>query len=380
MSEQAPSMAMDPIRVLLVSPAPRAGTVQYAHNLASHLGRRGHRVSLLTGVGYELSAYARDYTVIEAIDRFRPRPARLWQLWRHLRALRPQIIHYQGGQHPDMLLLLDTLLRRRRETLAVYTPQELHSNTRRAHHDAAARRLLARMRHVFYNSEDNRAFVDESWKLDVEHSSVIPVPDLMEFVRSDLRAEAPSIPGDRRLLLCFGLIEPRKGIGTLLEAFALLHHRCPDAHLAVVGKALMDTAPLQAAIEHHGMASHVDLVPHYVSFERMAGYFERAECVVLPYESGWNSGVIPVAHGYRQPVVATTVAGAGEVVRDGETGLLVPPANPQALAAALQRMLDEPALREAMRPHLEQAAHDCAWQRAVDVTESVYRQILAGTR
>ena len=79
-------------------------------------------------------------------------------------------------------------------------------------------------------------------------------------------------------------------------------------------------------------------------------------------------------------MVATTVAGAGEVVRDGETGLLVPPANPQALAAALQRMLAEPALREAMRPHLEQAAHDCAWQRAVDITESVYRQILAARR
>ncbi|MBL8414917.1 MAG: glycosyltransferase family 4 protein [Propionivibrio sp.] len=378
MNVQTMHSVMDPIRVLLVSPAPRAGTVQYAHNLASHLGRRGHRVSLLTGVGYELAAYARDYTPIEAIDRFRPRPVRMWQLWRHLRELRPQIIHYQGGQHPDMFLLLDMLLRKRRETLAVYTPQDLHSNSRRAHHDAAARSLLGRMSYLFFNSEDNRAFVRDHWRLDVSQSSVKPVPDLMDFMRQDVCPEPPAVPNERRLLLCFGLIEPRKGIGSLLEAFALLRKQCPDAHLAVVGKALMDTAPLHEAIERHGMASHVELVAQYVSFERMAGYFERAECVVLPYEAGWNSGVIPVAYGYRKPVVATTVAGAGEVVRDGQTGLLVPPADPGALAAALQRILDEPALRDTMQPHLEQAANDCGWQSLVDETESVYRRLLGG--
>lgn len=375
--ERATGGAADPLRVLFVSPTPRAGTAQYTHNLASHLGRLGHRVSLLTGVGYELGRYARDYAVVEAIDRFRPRPLLWWRLWRHLRALRPQVIHYQGGQHPDMLWLLDRLLRALFPAVAVYTPQDLHSNTRRAHHDRAAQDLLKRMQHVFFNSEENRDFVRRSWAIDLGHSSVAAVPDLLDFVRRDVKPEAPSIPAGRPLLLCFGLIEPRKGIATLLQAFALLRQHRPDAHLAVVGKALMDLAPLHEAIARHGMQGHVDLVAEYVSFERMAGYFERADALVLPYEAGWNSGVIPVALGYGKPVVATTIASAAEAVVEGRTGLLVAPADPQALGAALLRIVADTALREQMRPHLRQAAIAQGWQPLVAATEGVYRRLVA---
>lgn len=377
MNAPYPGVTPDPMRVLFVCPTARAGTPQYVHNLASHLGRRGHRVGLLTGVGYELSKYAGDYTVIEAIDRFRPRPLLWWQARRQLRQLRPQVIHYQGGQHPDMLLLLDSVLRITSSVPAVYTPQELQSNTRRAHHDQACQRLLRRMRHVFFNSTENREFVRQEWQLDLAHSSVVPVPDLLDFVRRDVRAEAPAIPPGRALILCFGLIEPRKGIGTLLEAFARLRLARPDTHLAVVGKPLMELAPLHDSIARHGMQQHVDLVAEYVSFERMAGYFERADTVVLPYEAGWNSGVIPVALGYGKPVVATTIASAAEAVAHERTGLLIEPADAQILCNALLRMLDDGALREQMQPHLRQAAIDQGWAPLVKATEDVYRRLVS---
>lgn len=374
----APMDTAGPLRVLFVSPTPRAGTAQYTHNLASHLARRGHRVSLLTGVGYELGPYARDYTVVEAIDRFRPRPLLWWRLWRHLRSLRPQVIHYQGGQHPDMLWLLDRALRLLFPAVAVYTPQDLHSNNRRKHHDKAAQGLLKRMQHVFFNSEENRSFVRRTWAIDVDHSSVAAVPDLLEFVRRDVRSDPPAVPAGRALVLCFGLIEPRKGISTLLEAFAVLRRSRPDTHLAIVGKPLMDLAPLRETIARHGMQDHVDLVAEYVSFERMAGWFERADTVVLPYEAGWNSGVIPVALGYGKPVVATTIASAAEAVAHEKTGLLVPPADSQALSDALSRVLDDAALRARMQAHLRTAAIDQGWAPLVRATENVYRQLLPG--
>jgi len=368
--------AASPKRVLFVSPTARAGTAQYTHNLASHLARNGHQVSLLTGVGYELGRYARDYTVLEAIDRFRPRPLLWWRLWRHLRKLRPQVIHYQGGQHPDMLWLLDRALRLLFPAAAVYTPQDLHSNNRRKHHDKAAQALLKRMQHIFFNSEENRGFVRRSWAIDVDHSSVAAVPDLLEFVRRDVKAEPPAIPAGRALILCFGLIEPRKGIATLLEAFARLRQTRPNTHLAVVGKPFMDLAPLHETIARHGMREHVSLVAEYVSFERMAGWFERADTVVLPYESGWNSGVIPVALGYAKPVVATTIASAAEAVIHEETGLLIPPSDVEALSQALLRVLDDRELRDRMQPLLRQAAIDQGWSSLVRATETVYQRLV----
>lgn len=370
------TLPMSKLRVLYICPTPRAGTAQYTHNLAAQIARRGHRVSLLTSVGYELRPYARDYQVIEAIDRLRPRPLRLFKLWRHLRELRPQIVHYQGGQHPDLLLLLDMLLRGGRA--GVYTPHDLQSNTPRPHHDRAMQRLLARMDHVYYSSHDNRDYVRDVWKMDPSRHGVFRVPDLMEFTRNDLTPSLPQIPADKRLLLCFGLIEPRKGIATLLEAFAIVRQQVPGAHLAVVGKALMDLAPLQETVARHRMAEAVTIFPDYASFEQLCGWFQRCEVVTLPYESGWNSGVIPVAYGFRKPIVATTVAAADGAVEHERTGLVVPPSDPGALAAALVRMLSDSALCERLRPQVVQAAGACAWQPLVDDTEAVYRQLAAG--
>jgi glycosyltransferase involved in cell wall biosynthesis len=371
--------AREALRVLLVSPAPVAGTVQYAHNLAANLGRRGHEVALLTGVGCELAPYASDYRMIEAIDRLRPRPD-LWRtLWRALRELRPQIIHYQGGQHPDLLYALDLALRTvtpARHARAIYTPQEIQSNNARPWHGFALRRFWPRLSHVFFNSEDNRVFTRDRMGLDVGRSDVATVPDLMDFLRRDVTPKMPDVPDGCRLALCLGLIEPRKGIPTLIKSFARVAESLPDAHLAVVGKPLMDIEPLRASIDALGLTQRVTLLPTYLGFEDMAGWFERASTVVLPYEAGWNSGVIPVAFGYRKPVIATRIASADEIVEHERNGLLVEPAAPDDLAAAILRILGDDALREAMQPQIEATARKLGWQTLTERTEQVYRDVL----
>lgn len=369
-----------PLRVLMVSPAPIAGTVQYAHNLASHLGRRGHEVAMLTGLGCELAPYAHDYRMVQAIDRLKPHPAKWMELLRVLRTLRPQIIHYQGGQHPDLLYLLDIALRSvtpARHARAVYTPQELQSNNGRSWHNPMLRRFWKRLSYAFFNSEENRIMSRDVLRLDVTHSMVSTVPDLLEFLRRDVVARPAPIPQGRKLALCIGLIETRKGIPTLIKSFPKVAAALPDAHLAIVGKPMMDIEPLRAAIAAQGLGDRVSLVPEYVDFESMAGWFERAAVIVLPYEYGWNSGVIPVAFGYGKPVIATRIASAGEIVEDGRNGLLVEPAEPDGLAAAMVRILGDDAARTAMQPHIDATAARLGWDTLTTQTEQVYRKVLA---
>ena len=98
--------ATDGLRVMFIAPAPRAGTVQYTHNLANALADRGHCVALVTGLGFELADYPKRYRALEVFDRYRPRPVRLLKwLWYCLR-FQPQIIHLQGAQHPALYILL----------------------------------------------------------------------------------------------------------------------------------------------------------------------------------------------------------------------------------------------------------------------------------
>jgi D-inositol-3-phosphate glycosyltransferase len=360
------------LRILFIAPAPRAGTVQYAHNLANALVERGHRVTLVTGVGFELADYPRNYQALEVFDRYRPRPLRLCQFIRRCLTFRPQIIHLQGAQHPALYILLWALLRLLGHDFFVYTPQDVLPNSLRPYHIRAFRFLYARMRHVFLNEP----LVIEHFSVPRDRITVLPIADLTAFVRTRVTSEPPQIPAEARVILCFGLIEPRKGIHTLISAAPEVVRQVPNALLLIVGKPLMDIAPLERQLAELGLQERVRLVPRYVSFAQMAGYFTAAQLLVLPYESGWNSGVLASAFGFGKPVIATRVGGFDEVVNDESTGLLVPPKDPKALAQAIIRLLRDEALYARMVKNVQQTAGEISWEAIARMTEDRYVDVL----
>ncbi|MCK5665407.1 MAG: hypothetical protein KAI17_18090, partial [Thiotrichaceae bacterium] len=65
------------MKILMISPAGKAGTIQYTHNLANALAKMDHQVVLATAIDFELEAFHKDYQVQKIFDRFRPRPIRL---------------------------------------------------------------------------------------------------------------------------------------------------------------------------------------------------------------------------------------------------------------------------------------------------------------
>ena len=113
----------------------------------------------------------------------------------------------------------------------------------------------------------------------------------------------------------------------------------------------------------------------YVPVPDVAAYFARARCVVLPYKRSSQSGVAHLAHTMGRPVVATRVGDIPAVVRDGVSGLLVTPDDPEALAHALIRLLTDPnaarTMGEAGRGGLAEAA---SWD---DIAGQVQRSLPA---
>ncbi len=368
--------ATDGLRVMFIAPAPRAGTVQYTHNLANALADRGHCVALVTGLGFELADYPKRYRALEVFDRYRPRPVRLLKwLWYCLR-FQPQIIHLQGAQHPALYILLWMILRVMSQATFVYTPQDVLPNSLRPYHIKAFRFLYARMRHVFLNAKQNEPLVIEHFSVPRERITVLPIADLTAFVRTHAARESPNVPGGAHVVLCFGLIEPRKGIHTLLSAAPEVIRQVPNTLILIVGKPLMDIAPLQRQVEELGLQERVRLVPEYASFAQMAGYFTAARFLVLPYENGWNSGVLASAFGFGKPVIATRVGGFDEVVTDESTGLLVPPKDPDLLAKAMVRLLRDEALYSRMSANVRAAATEISWETIAGLTGARYADLL----
>ncbi|MCA9898143.1 MAG: glycosyltransferase [Anaerolineales bacterium] len=144
-----------------------------------------------------------------------------------------------------------------------------------------------------------------------------------------------SLPPDRPLLLFCGLVRPYKGLDILLEAIALVKR---PLHLLVAGEFWQDgLAESQKQIARLGLADHVTIIDAYLPNELLAAYIKRANVVVLPYRSATQSGIIQIAFGLNTPVITTHVGGLAEAVADGRTGLVIPPENPTALAAAIER-------------------------------------------
>jgi glycosyltransferase involved in cell wall biosynthesis len=184
-------------------------------------------------------------------------------------------------------------------------------------------------------------------------ASVHPHPTYSQFATgSTTRERARQELGvEGRVLLFFGLVRAYKGLSNLLRAFALVSQRLP-ATLLVVGEFYDDRAPYDDLIASLGIGDRVRVVDRYIPDEDVATYFSAADLVVLPYQSATQSGIVQTAFAFARPVVVTAVGGLPDVVSDGVTGYVVPPEDPPALAAAVERFFVEgaaPRMTDAIR-------------------------------
>lgn len=139
-------------------------------------------------------------------------------------------------------------------------------------------------------------------------------------------------------ILCFGLIRPYKGVDVLLEAFASLPRELPMT-LLLAGEPWGDKGiSLAERLARPDLAGRVRARLEWVPEQEAGEWFAAADAAVLPYLAATGSAVAAQALGAGLPVVGTLVGGIAEVVEEGRNGLLVPPADPAALAGALRRL------------------------------------------
>lgn len=153
---------------------------------------------------------------------------------------------------------------------------------------------------------------------------------------------APRGENDPPVILFLGRLGARKGIPELVEALCSpeMKNRVWRAVLAGDG----DAATFASDIEAAGMTPRISL-PGWVETAEVAGYLSTSDILVLPSHAENLPLSMLEGMGYGLCPVATPVGAVPEVIRDGDNGLLVPVGDPQALSAALVRLIDDPALR-----------------------------------
>lgn len=172
-------------------------------------------------------------------------------------------------------------------------------------------------------------------------------------------AEEPKQP----TALFFGLIKAYKGLDVLLAALKQARRRVPDLKLIVAGEVYGKAAKYEHLIRELGLSEAVEARFHYITDDEIAEVFRQARVCVLPYKSATQSGVIATAYSFQMPVIASDVGGLSEYISEGDTGLLVPPNNPEALAAALIRFFEEEDLRARMSASIPSYIEKFSWPK-----------------
>lgn len=209
----------------------------------------------------------------------------------------------------------------------------------------------------------------------VDTSLFHPIPKLeaKDFVES---------PSDHHTLLFVGRIDPVKGIDIWFQAMALLVKENPELRekmcVCLIGGDVDEEEPrepemarLQTLKDELGIGDLVTFLGKR-SQQCLPYYYSAADVVVMPslYESFGMVALEAMACG--TPVVASDVGGLSFVVRDGETGFLVPGQDAQALANCLEHLIRNPELREKLGKRGTAVAREYAWSRVADRMEELY--------
>lgn len=145
-------------------------------------------------------------------------------------------------------------------------------------------------------------------------------------------------------VLFFGRTDQYKGLEYLVRAQPVISHHLPYARILIAGRG----KDLERCLNLIQDKSKFEIHDGFFTGDVAAAFFERASLVAIPYISASTSGVLLTAYGFGKPVVTTNVGCLSEYVKEGVTGLMIPPRDSERLAKAIIHLLSDDALRHKM--------------------------------
>jgi len=248
---------------------------------------------------------------------------------------RPVVLNYRSGEAPDHL-----------------------------QRSAIARRTLARVTCNIVPS----SFLVEVFRAFAIQAQVIP--NLVDLRRFQFKPRVPLRP----CLLSTRNFEPLYNVSCTLRAFRIVQERWPEASLTLVGggpqEAMLRRLAAQLGLRNvtfAGRCAPGDIASHYSAHDI---YIQSPDIDNMP-----TSVIEAYASGL--PVVSTAAGGVPVILTDGETGLLAPLGNHEALAAGVLRLLDDDDLAQRLARNAYGRCQACTWPAIRDQWLAVYRSVLA---
>ena len=188
------------------------------------------------------------------------------------------------------------------------------------------------------------------------------------------------IPRSSKIVLFVGQMSKahaHKGIDDLIKSFKRILDDAKEAYLVLVGKGNM-ILEYKKMCQSYGILDNV-IFTGFVDEIELIEYYKNSDIIILPsttVQEGFGMVLIE-GNACGKPVIGTRVGGIQYVIKDGETGLLVPPKNPEALAGAIIKILNDKDLAKKMGENGRRLVEErYTWKRVAEMTEKVYEGVI----
>jgi glycosyltransferase involved in cell wall biosynthesis len=186
---------------------------------------------------------------------------------------------------------------------------------------------------------------------------------------TNLLYSTQTVEEEDNTIVFWGRITPYKGIDVLREAFGSVRRAIPEARLIIAGEGKIEAAGKDE--------KNLEIINKNLTTSEIIELNQRAAIVVCPYTSASQSGIPMVTFLFGKPVVASRVGAFGEIIKNGENGLLVEKQQPAELAQALIKLLKNKNLRKTMSENIGNQFQDdnspYAWKNIAQQTIEVYK-------
>ena len=212
-------------------------------------------------------------------------------------------------------------------------------------------------------SQDLAEFVANDLPCPIEDIAIVRNPiDPVEF-----SPEGPlSVPADDKVKILFvGRLEERKGIQYLVDAIPAVMNECPQARFIIIGDDTINAsggqrsvlADLKNSLKAAGCLDKVTFI-NRIPLSELPAYYRSADISVVPslYDNSPYTCLEAMSCG--RAVIGTSAGGTREYIEDGESGMIVPPRDPQALAGAIIKLIKEPSFRGYLSTNARQRVLD----------------------
>lgn len=266
------------------------------------------------------------------------------------------------------------------------TPQEMEGEYR----ILGEKKVISKANRIIAATLAEKSQLEFLYKAPSSKISVIPPGvDTRHFypIPKDEAKEVVGVPEDSHTILFVGRIEPLKGIDKLIQAISIIQKngelRCCPHNLVIIGgepnakpeEMNAEMARLQDMVEDLGIENFVIFLGKQDQ-QLLPYYYSASEIVVMPshYESFGMVALEAMACG--TPVVASQVGGLAFLVRDGETGFVVPGNDVQMLAKRIVELIKDKDLRNKLGNKSAEYAQLYAWEIISEKMIEVYNQVL----